>query len=129
MRTDELARDQAATAPILRGRAGARARSHNPSRPLRVMHLLWGLGPYGMENGVINICHGLRPDEFTMSIGVFTPGQSAEARVDRKLVSLHGIPRRHGKDLTVPIRLARLHHAHRRSDRRSTGAVPRRDPR
>ena len=75
---------------------------------INVMHFLWGLGAAGMENGIINICHGLARDCFSPSICTFTPGEAAEQRVDEGRVQLYHLRKRFGNDPTLPVRLAWL---------------------
>lgn len=60
-----------------------------------------------MENGVINICHGL-PDGLESSICALETGGEAESRVDTSRVGLFHVPRMFGNDPTLALRLARL---------------------
>jgi L-malate glycosyltransferase len=75
---------------------------------LNVMHLVWRLDAAGMENGVINICHGLPSDEFAPSICTFQAGGAAEQRVNPQHVALMNRQRHFGKDPTLALRLAWL---------------------
>ncbi len=79
----------------------------SPSRPLKLMHLVYGLGTGGMEDTIINVCNRLPPEEYSPSICVFESGGGFEGRVDAGRVELIYVRRYFGNDPTFPFRLAR----------------------
>ena len=77
-------------------------------KPIRLLHLVYSLHSGGMENGVVNLCNRLNPEEFEAAICVFEDGGALEEKVDSTRVQVHRVKRHFGNDPTVPLRLMRL---------------------
>lgn len=87
--------------------------SARQARPLRVLHVLPSLEVGGMENGVVNLCHRLAPEQIESAVCVFEPGGSLEARLDPRQTPLLVAARGFGNDPRVPLQLARYVRRHR----------------